>query len=104
MIDPPSLPQKPYFPNRLLFSLGGIAFGLVLACGSIAGRELIHGQIYGEEELKALISAANVVLIPGVRTATEINQMKRSVFVDLAIATAVIVIIPAATLLLYYKA
>ena len=104
MIDPPSLPQRPYFPNRLLFSLGGIAFGLVLACGNIVGRELIQGQIYGEEELKAVISAANVVLIPGVRTAAEINQMKRSVFADLAIATAVVVVIPAATLLLYYKA
>src|SRR5438045_4299441 len=36
MIDPPSLPQKPYFPNRMIVSLGSIVFGLIAGAGLAA--------------------------------------------------------------------
>jgi polysaccharide chain length determinant protein (PEP-CTERM system associated) len=33
VLDPASLPNKPSYPNRLLFSLGGLAGGLAIGCG-----------------------------------------------------------------------
>src|SRR6185437_7245856 len=71
MIDPPSLPQKPYFPNRLLFSIGGLAFGIVLGLGNVVTRELLSGRIYGEDELSTIVKSPNVVLIPSVLTPGE---------------------------------
>lgn len=104
MIDPPSFPQKPYFPNRLLFSLGGVAFGIVLGIGSIVARELLNGRIYGEDELATIVKSPTVVLIPSVLTASETRARGRSKLIDGAIAAVIALAIPAATLFLYYKA
>jgi protein tyrosine kinase modulator len=104
MIDPPSLPQKPYFPNRLLFSIGGLAFGIVLGLGNVVTRELLSGRIYGEDELSTIVKSPNVVLIPSVLTPGETRARSRSTLIDAAIATAIALAIPATTLILYYKA
>jgi polysaccharide biosynthesis transport protein len=104
MIDPPSFPQRPYFPNRLLFSLGGVVFGIVLGVGSIVARELINGRVYGEDELATVVKSSNVVLIPSVLTASETRARSRSKLIDGAIAAVIALAIPAATLFLYYKA
>lgn len=104
MIDPPSFPQRPYFPNRLLFSLGGVAFGIVLGVGSIVARELLNGRVYGEDELATIVKSPNVVLIPSVLTAAETRARNRSKLIDGAIAAVIALAVPAATLFLYYKA
>jgi hypothetical protein len=103
MIDPPSFPQRPYFPNRLLFSLGGVAFGILIAVGRVVIEEVTNGHVYGEEELATIVRAPNVVLIPGVLTHEEARGKKRALILDGALAAMVAMIIPAATLFLYYK-
>jgi succinoglycan biosynthesis transport protein ExoP len=66
MIDPPSLPLKPDFPNRLKFcgiGLGvGLALGLVVA-GSI---EFLDDRMYIEKDIKALLPVAILAEIPEV--------------------------------------
>ncbi len=42
IIDPPSSPLKPYSPNHLMISLGGLGFGLVVGCGLVAFVELTN--------------------------------------------------------------
>ena len=103
MIDPPSFPQRPYFPNRLLFSLGGVAFGVLIGVGRVVIEEIGKGHIYGEEELATIVRAPNVVLIPGVLTHEEARGKKRAIILDGALAAMIALIIPAATLFLYYK-
>jgi uncharacterized protein involved in exopolysaccharide biosynthesis len=103
MIDPPSFPQRPYFPNRLLFSLGGVAFGVLIGVGRVVIEEIVKGHIYGEEELATIVRAPNVVLIPGVLTHEEARGKKRAIILDGALAAMIALIIPAATLFLYYK-
>lgn len=104
MIDPPSLPQRPYFPNRVLFSVAGIAFGLLLGGAYVVIRELVGGRIYGEEELTKIVECRNMVLIPAVLTSAETRRKSRAHILDGAMAAMIALTIPAATLFLYYKA
>ncbi len=104
MIDPPSLPRRPYFPNRLLFSAFGICVGVVLAAVNIVLRELMNAKVYGEEELGALVKAPSLVLVPSVLTPSESSAKTRSRLLDGAIAAVVALTIPATTLFLYWKA
>src|SRR6185437_1517605 len=104
MIDPPSFPQRPYFPNRLVFSLGGLAFGIVVGVGSVVVRELLNGRIFGEDELAAIVTSPNIVLIPSVLTMGEARSRTHSKLIDGAIAAMIALAIPATTLFLYYKA
>ena len=52
MIDPPSLPLKPDFPNRLKFC--GIGLGIGIALGGVlaGGTEFLDDRLYNEKALK----------------------------------------------------
>ena len=104
MIDPPSLPQKPYFPNRLYFSLGGIAFGLALGIGSVIAMEVLNQRIYTEEELNAIVETPLLVSLPPLPTPAE--NRKRSLYhaAEWATAALLAIVIPAVTFLIYRKA
>ncbi|HWC15585.1 MAG TPA: Wzz/FepE/Etk N-terminal domain-containing protein [Terriglobales bacterium] len=103
MIDPPNLPQKPYFPNRLNFSLGGLGFGLALALGIVLLIEFSMPRVYREEELQAIVASPLVLTIPPLHTAQERRRKTRRFLMELAAATAVLVTIPSITLLIYLK-
>jgi polysaccharide chain length determinant protein (PEP-CTERM system associated) len=64
MLDPPSLPLKPDFPNRLKFC--GIGFGVGLALGLIVagGFEILDDRLYIEKEIKTLLPVAILSEIP----------------------------------------
>ena len=49
MLDPPSLPLKPDFPNRLAFCGIGVAFGLMLGVVVVGGSEFLDDRVYGEK-------------------------------------------------------
>src|SRR5271157_5791847 len=51
LIDPPSLPDKPSFPDRFKFSLAGLAVGIVLAVVFGAGLEFVDDRIRTERDL-----------------------------------------------------
>jgi len=103
MIDPPSLPQRPYFPNRPLFSAAGVVFGLFLGIGSIVLREFVSPKIYGEEELAAVVTNSSLVLVPAVRTPSETRSRTRVQVLDGLMAAMIALIIPVTTLFLYFK-
>jgi polysaccharide biosynthesis transport protein len=104
MIDPPSMPQKPYFPNRLQFSLGGLTFGLAFGLALIALIEFAKPRVYGEEELKAIVKAPLLlVTIPPLPTPKETFRAARYRVLEVAMFAAMLVIIPAITFLIYRK-
>ena len=51
VIDPPSLPDKPNFPDRFKFSLAAIGAGLALAILCGFGVEFLDDRIRGEQAL-----------------------------------------------------
>jgi succinoglycan biosynthesis transport protein ExoP len=71
IVDPPSLPTKPYSPNRLKLCFGGLAAGVVLGLASTVGSELLDDRVYDEKAFQDLISADVMVEIPPLPTAQE---------------------------------
>jgi polysaccharide biosynthesis transport protein len=66
ILDPPSLPLKPDFPNRLKFCGIGLGVGLALGVVVVAAFEMMDDRIYEEKALKELMPIAVMVEIPGV--------------------------------------
>jgi len=64
ILDPPSLPTKPYSPNRFKLACIGLAAGLVLGAASVAVAELTDDRIYSEKEMKKLLPADVLTEIP----------------------------------------
>ncbi len=68
MIDPPSLPLKPDFPDRLKFCAFGLAFGLALGTVIVGVFEFIDDRLHTEKEIKALLPMKVLFEIPEVLT------------------------------------
>lgn len=102
MIDPPSLAQKPYFPNRLMFSLGGLGFGIALGVGLVLLIEIGSPKIYAREDLPSF-GTAFLVTVPPMPTPDEKLQALRHRIAESIAAAAIVTTIPLVTLLMYYK-
>ncbi len=55
IIDPPSLPEKPSAPNRLLFSLGGLFAGALIGLGLAFGLDLLDVRVRQEKDLEGIV-------------------------------------------------
>jgi uncharacterized protein involved in exopolysaccharide biosynthesis len=71
ILDPPSLPTKPYSPNRLKLCGIGLFLGLVLGAAVSAGAEVLDGRIYSDHELKKLVPVDVISEIPNLVTGEE---------------------------------
>jgi polysaccharide biosynthesis transport protein len=103
MIDPPSLPQKPYFPNRLFFSLGGLALGVALGIAILLAMEFVSPRVYGELELQTILPTPLLITIPPMLTPVESRRKGMYRAVEVATATLITVAIPAVTFFIYRK-
>src|SRR5262249_38101213 len=79
ILDPPSLPQKPYFPNRLKLCGMGLVVGLLLGGGIAAGTEFLDDRIYSEEVLTKLVPVKIICEIPRITTMEEDKRQRRSI-------------------------
>jgi polysaccharide chain length determinant protein (PEP-CTERM system associated) len=86
VMDPPSLPQKPDFPNRLKFcgmGLGvGLGFGLVVA----GAFEMLDGRLHTAKEIKKLLPMEVIGEIPTIETTSDVNLAKRKMWFGWATA------------------
>ena len=64
VLDPPSLPEKPSFPNHLLFSLGGFFGGLGLGLGIAFLLEAQDTALHNERDIERLLKLPTLALIP----------------------------------------
>src|SRR6202042_2165929 len=71
IIDPPSLPLKPDFPNRLKFCMIGLGVGLALGIVVAGSFEMMDDRIYDEKELQKLLPVAVISEIPAISAATD---------------------------------
>jgi protein tyrosine kinase modulator len=76
ILDPPSLPTKPYSPNRFKLTCIGLFAGFVLGAGSVAGAELTDDRFYSEKELKKLVPVEVLTEIPVIATPQDVKRRR----------------------------
>jgi polysaccharide chain length determinant protein (PEP-CTERM system associated) len=64
--DPPNLPEKPTFPNRLLFAGGGLGGGLVVGLGLALLLELKDKALRTERDVEVLLQLPTLALVPSI--------------------------------------
>ena len=103
ILDPPSFPVKPYFPNRLKLSAIGLAFGLVLGGAVSAGAEMIDDRLYTEKELQALLPVDAISVIPPITTAVEEKKRQRATWIGWAATGLEFAVILAGFAISYFR-
>lgn len=73
ILDPPTLPLKPYSPNRLRLCGIGLAVGIALGLVCAAAFELLDDRLYGEQAIKGLLPVVILSEIPNIATPEEIR-------------------------------
>jgi hypothetical protein len=88
-MDPPSLPQKPEFPNRLKFC--GIGLGIGLAFGVVVAGvfEMLDDRLHTAKELKKLLPADVIGEIPAIVNVSDEHMAKRKLWLGWATAAIV---------------
>ncbi|MGH9641020.1 MAG: hypothetical protein ACRD3Q_01205 [Terriglobales bacterium] len=100
LIDPPSLPLKPYFPDRLKMAIAGIGFGLFLGVVIAGIAEYSDLRIYTDTQVKNLVGAPMMVVgVPALWTHSEIDRNRRSAWMQTAIASVLLLAIMSVTAL-----
>ena len=86
VLDPPSLPLKPSFPNRLKFCWYGVLLGLALGLGSGGGVRKVDDRVYSEAELKKLLPVPVVSEIPVIADACRTESERKRIWLGFATA------------------
>jgi polysaccharide biosynthesis transport protein len=93
VIDPPSLPQKPDFPNRLKFCGMGLGIGLALGLVVAGAFEMLDDRLHTTKEIRKLLPMEVIGEIPPIETASDVSLAKRKIWIGWAAATVVFVAI-----------
>jgi polysaccharide chain length determinant protein (PEP-CTERM system associated) len=64
MLDPAALPERPIFPRKLYFLIGGLALGLAVGLAAAAAAELVDPTVKSLGELHALFSEPILATVP----------------------------------------
>jgi uncharacterized protein involved in exopolysaccharide biosynthesis len=103
IIDPPSLPVKPDFPNRLKFCAIGLGFGLALGVVVAGAFEMMDERIYDEKELLKLLPTAVIAEIPALTVAADEQRERGRLWLGWATAAVVSVTILLGSALSYLR-
>lgn len=103
IMDPPSFPQKPEFPNRLKFCGIGLLIGLVLGIVVVAGSETIDDRLHEAKEIKKLLPVEVIGEIPVIVTDSDARSAKRKLLLGWSMASLVLAAILAGSLFSYLR-
>jgi polysaccharide biosynthesis transport protein len=103
MLDPPSLPLKPDFPNRLIFCGLAVAFGLMLGGAVTAGLEFLDDRLHNEKDLKSLLSVRVLGEIPEILTPADESRGLRRKWAGAVMGVIVVIIIAVGSAISYLR-
>ncbi|HUO25037.1 MAG TPA: hypothetical protein VMU61_05175 [Candidatus Aquilonibacter sp.] len=89
ILDPPSLPSKPSFPNRLKFCGMGLAAGLALGTLVAGTAEMLDDRVYDEKRLQKMLPVAVISEIPPIVLAADEKQQRKRLWLGWATAALV---------------
>jgi len=89
IVDPPSLPIKPDFPNRLKFCGIGLGVGLALGVLFAGAFEMMDDRIYDEKEFQKLLPVAVISEIPAIARPEDELRERRQLWLGWAVAALV---------------
>jgi polysaccharide biosynthesis transport protein len=90
MLDPPSLPTKPFKPKRLQFCGIGLIVGLLFGGAAAYGREKLNGKVYTEKEIKKLLPFEIMSEIPLIEIPEEQVAHRRNSWIAAAAAVVIV--------------
>ena len=103
IVDPPSLPLKPDFPNRLKFCVVGLGIGLALGAVVAGAFEMMDDRIYDEKELQKLLPVPVISEIPALVAAADEQTERRRLWLGWVTAAVVSVTILLGSALSYLR-
>jgi polysaccharide chain length determinant protein (PEP-CTERM system associated) len=103
MIDPPSLPVKPDFPNRMQLCGVGLGVGIVLGGVLAGGAEFLDDRLHDEKELKELLPVTVISEIPAITNPEEERRQEKRLWLSWAATGLVLVTILAGSAVSYLR-
>jgi polysaccharide biosynthesis transport protein len=93
MLDPPSLPSKPDFPDRLKFCAIGLGVGFALGLIVAGGFEFMDDRLHTEKEIKSLLSIPVISDIPAIVSPTDEQNSRKKLALGWAASVLVVSVI-----------
>jgi succinoglycan biosynthesis transport protein ExoP len=103
MIDQPSLPLKPDFPNRIKFCGIGLGVGLALGTLLAGGTEYLDDRLYNEKELKELLPVTVISEIPAITSLEEERRQQKALWLTWALTGFVFATILAGSAISFFR-
>ena len=103
ILDPPSLPLKADFPNRLKFCVIGVGVGLALGVLVAGAFETMDDRVYDEKLLQSLLPIAVISEVPEITSAQDLKRHRRQTWVGWAAAALVFCTIIAGSALSFLR-
>lgn len=93
VLDPPSLPTKPDFPNRIKFCGIGLVVGAALGIGVVALLELLDDRLHRDQEIEDLLPMAAISEIPEILRPEDERRRKERALLGWAAGAFVVLVI-----------
>lgn len=103
-LDPPSLPSKPYSPNRVKFSMMGVAFGIGLGAVLVFLLEFLDDRLHDDQQIEDLLPSPVLSEVPEIMEPLDERREKHRMATGWAMAALVFVVILAGSALSYLYA
>ncbi len=92
LLDPPSLPYSPYFPNRFLTTLGGLGAGFAAAFVVAFLKETLDDSVHIDREISRLSKAPVLVAVPPLVTSLDLSKRRWRAIAESACAALVVLV------------
>src|SRR6185437_4934408 len=91
ILDPASLPTKPFFPNRRNMAGIALAAAIMAGMGAVVAAEFLDERLYDEEQVMQLAGESVLGDIPPILLECEKRSQRREIWAQWIAATVVVV-------------